>query len=331
MLPSAEFVVLLFDWGGSYQLRNKHLKEFREANGIFIEFHNVLSSWRKRRWIYPLVRDHRKLLIVDNEIAFCGGMNIAADYAGPEVGGNGRFRDTHAEVRGPGVIHLANVFFNSLKRAMDGTSQWKEVVQYKKFLEKVRNEPPAPDPNGVFLQVLESDAWAYKRHIQNSIALAIERARSHIYITTPYFLPPPRLKETIVRAAQRGVKVFILTAGKCDVPFINLAAQHVYETFLRHGVVIYEMVEKELHAKTTTIDGLHNFVGSFNLDDLSYHHMLEVNLVSLDTQGAKNLEEQFRTDLKWSKQVTLQSWTKRSLWRKIVTWFVYQLCRAAFA
>lgn len=124
------------------------------------------------------------------------------------------------------------------------------------------------------------------------------------------------------------------------------------------------MVEKELHAKTTTIDGLHNIVGSFNLDDLSHRHMLEVRsfliylfcvsfvhqskhlnhgpffsltlllqvtLVSLDTQGAKNLEEQFQNDLKFSKRITLQTWAKRSIWMKIISWLSYQLCRAVLA
>lgn len=83
---------------------------------VAIPFHNVLASlpwWSE----HPLRRNHRKVLVVDDIVAFCGGMNISGDYAGLEVGGTGRFRDTHAKIEGPAVLHLARVFLDSLKLA----------------------------------------------------------------------------------------------------------------------------------------------------------------------------------------------------------------------
>lgn len=81
-----------------------------------------------------------------------------------------------------------------------------------------------------------------------------------------------------MKAAKRGVDVRILTAGKCDVPAITWAATHVYGYFLKHGVRVYEMKDRELHAKTATVDGMFACVGSYNLDYLSYYHQLEANL-----------------------------------------------------
>lgn len=129
-----------------------------------------------------------------------------------------------------------------------------------------------------------------------------------------------------MRASLRGVDVRILIAGKCDVPIVNIAAKHIYGLFLRKNVKIYEMVDKELHAKSATIDGVHAIVGSFNLDRLSWRHLLEVNLSILDQSTTKQLEEQFVEDLKLSAEVTLVEWEKRGILTKSVHWLAYHLC-----
>ncbi len=129
-----------------------------------------------------------------------------------------------------------------------------------------------------------------------------------------------------MRASQRGVDVRILIAGKCDVPVVNIAAKHIYGLFLRKGVKIYEMVDKELHAKSATIDGVHAIVGSFNLDRLSWRHLLEVNLSILDQKTTLQLEAQFVEDLKLATEVTLVEWERRGIFTKTVHWLAYQFC-----
>ena len=118
----------------------------------------------------------------------------------------------------------------------------------------------------------------------------------------------------------------ILIAGKCDVPVVNIAAKHIYGLFLRKGVKIYEMVDKELHAKSATIDGVHAIVGSFNLDRLSWRHLLEVNLSILDQQTTLQLEKQFVEDLKLATEVSLVDWERRGILTKFVHWLAYQFC-----
>jgi cardiolipin synthase len=117
-----------------------------------------------------------------------------------------------------------------------------------------------------------------------------------------------------------------LIAGKCDVPIVNIAAKHIYGVFLRKNVKIYEMVDKELHAKSATIEGVHTIVGSFNLDRLSWRHLLEVNLSVLDQKTTEQLEAQFMEDLKLATEVTLDEWEKRGVLTKAVHWLAYQIC-----
>jgi cardiolipin synthase len=312
-------VTLIYDHYGSLLIRNKHIKALKEAGAIVIEFNNIWPSvWSFFQGLR--FRDHRKILVVDSEVAFCGGMNLASDYAGVDVGGNGRFRDTHARVEGPAVIHLAQVFENSLKRA---TTDWQQILLDQKSV-MWKNVKRFAD--GVFMQVLESDVRANKWQIQRAFRITLENAQERCYITTPYFLPPRKLRQAIMRASLRGVDVRILIAGKCDVPIVNIAAKHIYGLFLRKNVKIYEMVDKELHAKSATIDGVHAIVGSFNLDRLSWRHLLEVNLSILDQSTTKQLEEQFVEDLKLSAEVTLVEWEKRGILTKSVHWLAYHLC-----
>jgi len=107
------YVVLLYDGMGSYTLRNHHLQPLLQSKATVLEYHRPFS-----RFAIPwLDRNHRKLVLVDDDIAYCGGMNIGGDYAGEDIGGTGRFYDTHCCIRGPVVVHLANGFIRSVKYA----------------------------------------------------------------------------------------------------------------------------------------------------------------------------------------------------------------------
>jgi cardiolipin synthase len=111
------------------------------------------------------------------------------------------------------------------------------------------------------------------------------------------------------------------------VPVVHLAAQHTYDSFLHHGVRIYEMFSTTLHAKTIAIDGLYSTVGSFNLDTWSDKRNLEVNIAIIDPQVANEVQSQFFANLENAAEVTLENWQKRSLWRRLVHWAAYQLLR----
>ena len=300
-------VVVMLDRLGSHRISSAQVAPLREAGARVLWYNPVLRWGRFSR----LVRNHRKILIAD-EVGFCGGMNVAEEYAGDRHG-NGFFRDTHLRVVGPCVRDLAGLVAELVREAT------------RKRLELPPRAEPLPD--GELVQVLESNVRRQRRAIQKALRTTTVRAMQRCYLTTPYFVPPARLIRVLRLAAQRGVDVRVLTAGLSDVPLIRMASQHLYGRLLRAGVRIYEMHGRALHAKTTTVDGVYASVGSFNLDTWSDRRNLEVNVSFLDRPMAERIEAQFHADLEQSHQVELEGWGRRSLWQRILSWGAYQLAR----
>jgi cardiolipin synthase A/B len=300
-------VVLLFDAFGSPRLGAHELAPL-VAEGARVAAFNPLFG---RGDMPPWVRNHRKILLCD-DVGFSGGMNVSVDYGGERLG-NSRFRDTMVQVRGPAVSDLARVFATS----------WR-VATGEDLKAEDGYEPQADD---VLLQVLSSTVRRERRNVQRALLHTITRSVERCWLTSPYFVPPPRLVRSLNVAARRGVDVRILTAGLSDVPLVRRASQHLYGRLLKRGVRVYEMFGRTLHAKTATIDGVYAAVGSFNLDYWSYRRLLEVNVGAVDRGVAHRLEAQFEEDLKISEEVVLARWERRSFFARVVDWLAYQLLR----
>lgn len=294
-------VNLRYDSVGSSNLGAEHLEELRRL-GAKVEEYNPFFTWRSRL-SKRLVRDHRKVCVVDGRVAFCGGMNVTEDYAGPRYG-NGRFLDAHLRVGGPAVQDLEAL-----------------------FQERGRRKASEAVGEGTFVQVLESNRWRKRRAIQRALRYTISRAGERVWLTTPYFLPTPRLQKAIVRAARRGVDVRLLTAGQSDVPVARVLGRHIYGRYLRCGVRIFEMRERTLHAKIAVIDGIYGSVGSFNLDILSDRYNHEVNVTVLERAFSRELEQAFERDMQGAVEVTAATWGRRGLASRLAGWFLFQLVR----
>jgi len=301
-------VLLIVDAVGSARLEEEHVQALRDAGASVVRF-NPLLHWPRRGPLFR--RDHRKIIIIDGHTAFCGGMNLSEDYAGPRHG-NGRFRDCHLELRGPCVRDLATVVDATLRLA----------TRTRLSLPRRRQSD-----GDVFVQVLASSGWKSRRSIQRAMLFTVRHAVRSCLITTPYFVPPLRLRHAMIRAARAGVDVRVLTAGTCDVPIVRRAARHIYGLLLRSGVRIYEMFDCTLHAKTFLVDDLYSTVGSFNLDAWSDKRNLEVNVAMLDAAVAAELNARFMDDLSHSREVTLKEWTRRSSWTRVIDWLAYQVLR----
>lgn len=301
-------VRLLVDAVGSSHLTDAVLAPLREAGGR-VEFFNPI--WRWKRHLPMLRRDHRKVVVIDGLVGYCGGMNISEDYAGARYG-NAMFVDCQLRMSGPCVRDLAGVFGHS----------WRTSTRKRLRI------PARPAQTGqVIVQVLASRGWQGRQSIQRSLRISIRNAVETCWITTPYFVPPLRLIRAISRAARRGVDVRVLTAGRSDVPIVAMAARHIYRRLLKHGVRIFEMQDSVLHAKTVVVDGLFATVGSFNLDQWSDKRNLEVNVGMLDASVAREVQEQFLHNCGKAREVTLAEWGKRSWRQRLVHWAAYQLLR----
>ena len=303
-------VRFMVDAVGSPNLTEALLRPLRDA-GAHIEIFKPIRYW-PWRWSRALFRrDHRKIIVVDNRVGFCGGMNISEDYAGAELG-NSRFLDCHLRMEGPCVRDLAAVFTSSWRMATDN---------------RLRVPARTAETGGTFVQVQASRGAHGRRAIQRALRLTIRNAVTHCFITTPYFVPPLRLVRAIKKARERNVDVRILTAGLCDVPMVHLAAQHVYGSLLRHGVRVFELFDTTLHAKTITIDGVYCTVGSFNLDTWSDQRNLEVNVAMVDPTIAGELQDHFLKNLDQAREMTMDTWQKRRWWRRVLHWVAYQVMR----
>ena len=331
-------VILVFDSFGSLSLDARHLAALRKAGATVVAF-NPLLRWHRRSWrrrVSRLVRNHQKILVVDGAVGFCGGMNVAEEYAGERFG-NGFFRDTHMRIRGPSVRDLGQLVTDAIpdEEAVPpsavslGAGSASAVSERDQSPRAEGTEAGGRDGggDGCLVQVLESNVGRQRRAIQRSMRMTVRRAVERCSFTTPYFVPPRRLMRALVSAAARGVEVRILTAGRSDVRMVHWASQHLYGRLLRRGIRIFELYPRALHAKTMAVDGVYCAVGSFNLDQWSDRRNLEVKVAILDRPTAERIEAQFERDLEGAREILLETWKDRTLPERLLHWAAYQLMR----
>jgi cardiolipin synthase len=182
-------------------------------------------------------RNHRKLLIVDDEIAFLGGINIGDENL--DKGAYRGWADLALAIRGPQCARLGAM---------------------------IRRQPLGPISSSLLIRLCGlGGGWRLRRRYINSFA----KARTRIHIAHGYFLPDRGVVRAITSAAKRGVQVRLLLAGRSDIPFARAAARSIYRRLLGAGVSIHEWNESVLHAKVATVDGNRLLLGSFNLDPFS--------------------------------------------------------------
>jgi cardiolipin synthase len=296
-------------WGSS--VSEATLARLRASGVRVVPFGRVRLGARLEKTLSRLRRrNHRKELIVDGRVGFVGGLNVSNEYASPGEGG-GNWRDTHVEVEGPIVGHLEQMF-----RAI-----WRR--QRGPALDESLAFPKAGAPDGP-VRFVANDFESRRKLIRAEYMNAIHNAQTRICLTHAYFVPPLRLLRSLAKAARQGVSVSLIVAEHTDVKWVYLAARALYGRLLRAGVRIYEWQGRVLHAKTAVVDGMWSTVGSANLDFLSLHQNLEVNLVVEDARFGKAMEEQFEADLKSCEEVTLRRWSERPLWEKSVSFVAYQ-------
>jgi cardiolipin synthase len=257
----------------------------------------------RERWSINL-RSHRKIVIVDGQIAFTGGMNVGDEYLGRDPH-FGNWRDTHLRLHGPTVLQLQEVF------AID----WKYATG-----EEVTHDEYFPEPNqvgNVFAQIVAGGPDDDEGILHAMMFTAINTARSHITLATSYFVPTPSLISALETAGQRGVNTRILISGPKTYWATLRAARSNYDSLLRAGVQIYEYQDGQLHSKTLTIDTCWSMVGTPNFDARSLYLNFEVAAVLYDHNIAEQLETQFADDLTHARQIDIVHWQQRSNWDRL--------------
>jgi cardiolipin synthase len=290
-------VRVLADAFGSIATRRGFWKEMRER-GIEVRLFNPLFP---QLFLQPF-RDHRKILVIDDETAFTGGMNIGDEYGSGLSAHGGPWRDTHVQVDGPAAWAMAIVF----------TEAWNAAGGSPIELAHLK-----PKTGPVSVMVLDSRPFRGTGEVASAFAAVVAAARSRIWITNAYFAPRHRAVEALGRAAERGVDVRILLPGKSDVAIVRHAGHGHYAGLLRRGVRVFEYQPAVLHAKTAVADDFLSLTGSSNLDFRSFHFNAECNVVALDEAIGRVFAEAFEKDLERSVEITRDAWSRRPLLHKV--------------
>lgn len=295
-------VRVMIDALGSMSLPDEFWNTLRAAGGEVRRF-NPLKLNRLG------FRDHRKMLVCDEEIAFVGGFNIGQEYEGDGI--TCGWCDVGIRLEG-GLAQTLAVAFDELFAQSE--------FRYRPFrrLRRSRRSKMIRLPEGRLLLSGPGRNNPVKRSLRHDL----KHARQ-VQIICAYFLPTWQLRRSLTRLARNGAKVQIILPAKTDVPLSLLAARSFYNRLLAAGVEIYEYQPQILHAKLTVIDDL-VYVGSANLDARSLHINYELLLRLPNHQLAQRGREIFNEKLKYCKRIEWQAWRKsRTIWERLKARLAY--------
>lgn len=291
-----------------------------------------------RRWR----RLHRKLCVVDGEVAFCGGINVVDDWIDPNHGPLSAPRfDFAVMVSGPLVqeVHGAMTQFWLRLQAVDDTRRIHVVQAWKNLQAAIALSRHEPHPNtyqraelvgGASAALLLRDNLRNRNRIEKAYRRAVGHARVEIIIANAYFLPGRKLRLGLIHAAKRGVRVQLLLQGRYEYFMQYHAARLVYGELLEAGVEIHEYAASFLHAKVAVIDGHWSTVGSSNLDPLSLLLAREANLVVEDDAFACELRQSLRQAIaQEGRRVEPRDHAKRPWTQRLMNRLAYAIMRTA--
>jgi cardiolipin synthase len=301
-------VRVMCDAFGSLKLLTSYWDELVKAGGEFRWFNPL----RPNRLIY---RDHRKLLVVDEDVAFIGGFNIGTEYCGDGV--TCGWRDLGLRLDGPIASALADTFNDLFARA---------DCRHRRF-QRIRHTRSDAVITGPDWRLLLTGPGRGHRALKHSLAHDFSIADS-IQIMSAYFLPNLRLLRQLKRAARRGAKVQLILAGKSDVWLMRIATRGLYPSLLRAGVEIYEYGPQILHAKIVVVDDI-VYAGSANLDARSLSINYEVLARMTNSALAAQAREIFAADLKHCRRIDRKEYRRgRKPWEGLLErWAFFILAR----
>ncbi|MCD4812466.1 cardiolipin synthase [bacterium] len=296
---AAEGVVVrvLYDFFGSWTLKNKDIRKLRRAGIAIYPYYNFLSFMKLHTLNY---RNHRKIVVIDGTVGYTGGMNMGQEYRD----GGEKFpfwRDTHLRMEGQAVMHLQGIF------AIDWYNTTHESLFEKSFFRF-----PAKRKKSVVLpvQITTSGPDSEWPSIEQLYFCMINSAQKYVYIQSSYFIPSPSIYTALKTAVLRGLDVRITIAGLPDKKIPYWTAFTYFKELLEAGMKIYHYKKGFMHAKTIVIDRVMCSVGTANMDLRSFRLNYELSSVFYDSRVAGEVEKQFVQDMKDSREFTLEDYLR---------------------
>jgi len=302
-------VRIIYDSIGSFSTDEDWFDALR-ADGLQILEYHPAAPWRAR-WNLSR-RDHRKILVVDDAVAFTGGLNIGDEYACAEDGGKG-WHDMHCELRGPVVLDASRMFRKTW--ISNGGAVYPAPP---------RVDPQAAAGSGMLAMVLGNGERHRRGVIRAAYVRAIHAARARVCIENAYFLPDRPIRRALARAVRRGVRVEVIVPGVSDIKAVQYAGMYAMRSVSKQGVRVRRWKGVMLHAKIAVIDGVWSVVGTYNLDAQSLLQNLEVVAEVVGPEFGAIVQAQFDEDLLHSEPFDETTWRQLPWWKRF-------LSRLAFA
>lgn len=329
-------VYLIYDSFGS--LGSGDLIRKMRAAGVHVAEFHPMRPWRGKFGWRPLNRDHRKLLVCDDDVAGLGGINVGDEYAGSWVAGlrakrEHLMRDQAVGIVGPAAAVLVRAFATTWRYCRRGGHLRRAFFTHDLHIGPItkgrrigkqrsaRRAENAPSPFISDFAILAS-APTLSSPVKPLLNDVFHDARESITIIMAYFAPDDELIDNLCEAADRGVKVELILPARSDLGVMVIAARSFYARLLEHGIEIFERQNAVLHAKTLVVDGRLVAIGSANLDYRSVESNLEISAFITNADFAAQVRRMLDHDIRFSKQITAADWRRRPFRDRLVQWIV---------
>ena len=318
---------LTIDGFGSSDLSPGFISALTHAGVRVHVFDPAPRLWGVRTNVFR--RMHRKIVVIDGQRAFVGGINYSADHLA-DFGAEAK-QDYSVQVEGPIVGQIHTFVRNALAAGQRSTSRDQAGHLRERLADRAQtlaqgwNAVPGPAGSAAAIFVTR-DNRLHTTDIERHYRIAIRAARSRVVIANAYFFPGYRLLTDLRRAARRGVEVRLILQGEPDMAIVKTAANMLYHHLLSAGVQIFEYCEKPLHGKVAVADSEWSTVGSSNLDPLSLSLNLEANVIIRDRAFNQHLGDRLEQLIAHGcKQITAADLVEPTWWRAMRSFFVFHL------
>ena len=303
-------------------LLKHHLARLRQDSIDIWEFDPVRFPWINHIW----PRDHRKIVVIDGNIAYTGGMNVA-DYYIKGTEQVGAWRDMHCRLEG-GAVNQLQLIFSRIWEKTTGEDFWKQ--KYFRAYQPVTATGLKPDTTATaghkLVGIINREPRTTNDVMRYFYVNAIDAAQDSIRIINPYFTLIPSVKKALKRALKRGVKLELMISAKSDIPLTPDCVYYNAYKLMKRGADVWVYQPGFHHSKIMMVDGRFCTVGSTNLDARSLRFDYEENAVIIDRNTTKELDDMFDRDKHDSLRLTPELWKEtRSGWKKFVGWFSHLL------
>jgi cardiolipin synthase len=293
-------VRILYDALGSFSLSSKVKKKLKKLG---IEIHPIMPlSWGS--FLFTInYRNHRKICVVDNKIAFLGGVNISDIYVSNETE-LAPWEDAHVKIKGPAVDGIHRVFLEDYFYATK-----EDLSEEEAYLSEPEKQGDSP------VQIVASGPDSDQHVVMQQYISFIHLAEKSVCILTPYFIPTFSVLEALKMTAASGIEVSLLLPRKTDSKLASFGMFSYFETLMESGVHIY-LRDDFAHSKVLFIDDEISSIGSTNFDCRSFEHNYEINAIFFDKEKAKELRREFEDIREKATKLDLEEFRKRSNWDK---------------